>query len=152
MPVVGRDRELIEEVLVDAETVRLTPQRRAVLDVLAESTDHPTAGEIYDRVRDRVPGIGPATVYRSLALLVESGQAAVLRINEVDAVRYDRTVQRHDHLVCVDCGQVTDAQIPLDERALRKVAHNTSFAVFGYDVQVHGRCARCAAARNTQED
>jgi len=50
-------------------TLRLTPQRRAVLDVLRECDDHPTAADVLTRVRRRHPGIGAATVYRSLALL-----------------------------------------------------------------------------------
>lgn len=130
---------------MESETVRLTPQRRAVLDVLAEAHDHPTAADVLERVRDRLPGVGPATVYRTLALLVESGHAAMLRTSENDAVRYDRTVHRHDHLVCTDCGRVTDAHIPLDERALNSVAETASFVITGYDVQIHGRCAPCAS-------
>lgn len=137
---------------VDSDSVRLTPQRRAVADVLAESFDHPTAGEVLERVRERIPGVGAATVYRTLALLVESGQAAMLRTSEDDAVRYDRTTHRHDHLVCIECGQVTDAHIPLDERALNAVATTASFVVTGYGVQIHGRCAGCASAARSNNN
>lgn len=134
-----------------APELRLTPQRRAVLDVVAESMDHPTASQVLDRVRTRVEGVGPATVYRTLALLVESGQVAELRLGEGQALRYDRTVRRHDHLVCTDCGQVQDTHVELDAGALADLTEQTSFSVTGYDVQLHGRCAQCAA-RNTVKE
>jgi len=127
-------------------SLRFTPQRRAIYDVLCESEDHPTAGDILERVQRRVPGIGAATVYRTLAWLVQSGQAAELRLGEADATRYDRSVHRHDHLVCVQCGQVEDVHVPLDHKLLDELAGPTSFQPSGYDVQIHGRCARCAAA------
>ena len=53
--------------------LRLTPQRRAVLDVLEAARDHPTASDVYDRVRLHAPGIGAATVYRTLQQLAEDG-------------------------------------------------------------------------------
>ena len=147
MPVVGGD----SGGGVSASALRLTPQRRAVLDVVAQSQDHPTAGQVLDRVRERVEGVGAATVYRTLALLVESGQVAELRLGEGQALRYDHSVHRHDHLVCTGCGQVQDAQVRLDAGALAELEEETSFTVAGYDVQLHGRCARCAAQDNAKE-
>ena len=131
--------------------LRLTPQRRAVLNVVAESDDHPTAGQVLDRVRERVEGVGAATVYRTLALLVESGQVAELRLGEGQALRYDQNVHRHDHLVCTACGQVQDTHVQLDADALAELSEKMSFIVAGYDVQLHGRCARCAAQDTAKE-
>lgn len=136
---------------MSAPVLRLTPQRRAVLDVLAESADHPTAGQVLTRVRMRVEGVGAATVYRTLALLVEAGQVAELRLGEGQALRYDHTVHRHDHLVCTSCGQVLDVHVQLDAGALADLEQKMSFTVAGYDVQLHGRCARCAAQDNAKE-
>ena len=136
---------------MSAPALRLTPQRRAVLDVVAESEDHPTAGQVLDRVRKRVEGVGAATVYRTLARLVESGQVAELRLGEGQALRYDHGVHRHAHLVCTTCGQVQDANVQLDAGALAELEEMTSFTVAGYDVQLHGRCARCAAQDNAKE-
>jgi Fur family peroxide stress response transcriptional regulator len=122
-----------------------------VLDVVAVSQDHPTAGQVLDRVRERVEGVGAATVYRMLALLVESGQVAELRLGDGQALRYDHTVDRHDHLVCTSCGQVQDTHVQLDAGALAELTEKTSFPVAGYDVRLHGRCARCAAQDNAKE-
>jgi Fe2+ or Zn2+ uptake regulation protein len=136
---------------VSTPALRLTPQRRAVLDVVAEAEDHPTAGQVLERVRERVEGVGAATVYRTLALLVESGQVAELRLGEGQALRYDQNVHRHAHLVCNACRQVQDTHVQLDAGALAKLTEKTSFTVAGYDVQLHGRCARCAAQDNAKE-
>src|SRR3954447_3895909 len=88
--------------------VRLTPQRRAVLDVLRGCADHPTAAEVLERVRQRHPGIGAATVYRSLGLLVETGEALELSLGDGASARYDGNVTVHDHLVCDACGRAVD--------------------------------------------
>ena len=91
-----------------AADLRLTPQRRAVLDVLRACTDHPTAADVLERVRRHHPGIGAATVYRSLALLVDSGEALELSLGDGASARYDGNTSHHDHVVCVDCGRAVD--------------------------------------------
>jgi Fur family ferric uptake transcriptional regulator/Fur family peroxide stress response transcriptional regulator len=122
----------------------MTPQRQAVLDVLASSRDHPTAAEVYERVRGVQPGIGAATVYRSLALLVESGQALELSLADGSSARYDGNVSRHDHVVCVGCGHAVDVETPLPDREVRALSERTGFAITGYDVQFRGRCPDCS--------
>jgi Fur family ferric uptake transcriptional regulator/Fur family peroxide stress response transcriptional regulator len=125
--------------------VRLTPQRRAVLDVLQRSDDHPTAADVLERVRAVLPGVGPATVYRTLALLVDAGQAAELRLGQEDASRYDYNIGHHDHLVCDTCGRVEDVHVRVRPASLRELAASTDFTVTGYDLRIHGRCATCSA-------
>lgn len=122
--------------------VRLTPQRRAVLEVLRGSTDHPTAHEVYTRVSRRSPGIGFATVYRALGMLVGSGQARELSLGDA-ASRYDANVADHDHLVCDACGRAVDLDPALTARVLDQVASESGFAVTGYDLQFRGRCPDC---------
>lgn len=124
---------------------RLTPQRRAVLEVLQDSTDHPTAIEVYERVRARASGIGAATVYRTLALLVATGQAHELNFDS-GAARYDANIDRHDHLVCLGCGSATDIQSPIPPTALAEIASDSGYAVAGYELAFRGFCPDCQAA------
>lgn len=124
---------------------RMTPQRRAVLDVLGAAHDHPTAADVYDRVRLVHPGIGAATVYRTLALLVESGQALELSLGDGGSARYDGNVARHDHLVCDACGRAVDVETPLPPQAVTNLSRRTGFRIAGYDLQFRGRCPDCAA-------
>lgn len=122
---------------------RLTPQRRAVLDVLEASHDHPTAQDVLDRVRRTAPGIGAATVYRALNLLVESGRALELDLGDARAARYDANTTRHDHVVCVRCGAAADVDAALPPRLAREVAEVSGFAVTGHDLRFRGLCPTC---------
>lgn len=122
--------------------VRLTPQRQAVLDVLRASHDHPTAQDVLDRVRRTSPGIGAATVYRTLNLLVENGQALELALGDA-AARYDANTVRHDHVVCVRCGAAADVDAPLPGRLVRDVSEVSGFAVTGHDLRFTGLCPTC---------
>ena len=130
--------------------LRLTPQRRAVLDVLTAAHDHPTATEVYERVKATTPGIGAATVYRTLALLVRTGQALELTLGEGTgsklASRYDARVDPHDHLVCERCGRALDLAPSVSTALLDTVAASTGFAVTSYDLQFRGTCPDCADA------
>lgn len=128
--------------------LRLTPQRRAVLDALRASRDHPTAAELLSRVQRRSPGVGPATVYRALGLLVRSGLAIELNLGESGGARYDGNTGRHDHLVCTRCRRVVDILQPQPD--LSGVA-GTGFTVTGYDLLVYGLCPDCQAPANTAD-
>ncbi|HEX3707863.1 MAG TPA: transcriptional repressor [Mycobacteriales bacterium] len=123
--------------------LRVTPQRQAVLDVLIAAHDHPTAAQVFDRVRGQQPGIGAATVYRTLSLLVAAGQARVLSLGEGASARYDANVSRHDHVLCVDCGAAMDVEAPLPVGALADMSSRTGYDLTEYDVQFRGRCPSC---------
>lgn len=123
--------------------MRLTPQRLAVLDVLNRADDHPTAAEVYDRVRARVPGIGAATVYRALGRLVADGQARELDLGNASA-RYDANLARHDHVVCRACGRAVDVDAPLAVGVATRVAAETGFTLTDYNLSFRGFCRECA--------
>jgi Fe2+ or Zn2+ uptake regulation protein len=132
------------------EASRFTPQRRAVLDVVGSSDDHPTAADVLERVCRILPGVGAATVYRTLGMLVESGQILELRVGQ-SATRYDRNIGHHDHLVCDGCGTVVDVQLPLDRRkSLDRLEACHDFRVTGYDLRIHGECADCRTSSRTK--
>lgn len=123
--------------------IRLTPQRRAVLDVLVAAHDHPTAAQVFERVRQHRPGIGPATVYRTLGLLVADGQARMLSLGEGASARYDAKVHRHDHVVCTECGAAMDVDAALPADLVAQLAARTGYDLKEYDLQFRGRCRAC---------
>ena len=123
--------------------VRLTPQRQAVLSALEAATDHPTAAEVFERVRVAVPGIGPATVYRTLGLLVDQGLALELNLGDGSAARYDGNTDRHDHLVCSECGAAIDVDGALPAQLVQEITARTGYTVTRYDLQFHGLCPAC---------
>lgn len=123
--------------------MRLTPQRKAVLDVLCAARDHPTAADLFQRVRQVHPGIGAATVYRTLALLVTAGLARELSLGDGGSARYDGNVARHDHLVCDRCGRAVDIDRPVPAALVSSVAARSGFLVTGYDLRFRGLCPQC---------
>lgn len=127
-----------------ASGYRNTAQRSQILDAVREAESHLTAGEIFERVRRRDPRIAYGTVYRSLHLLAQHGLIQELTFAD-QASRYDKRVDRHDHVHCTTCGLLIDVDVPVALIA-RHVAEEQS----GYDIDSHhtlfaGRCPTCRA-------
>jgi len=135
--------------LTDAEQIcrshslPLTVQRRRVIETLIQRTDHPTADQIYDEVRERLHEMSRTTVYRVLETLVRIGVGRKV-CHPGAAARYEILRQRHHHLVCLVCGRMTDFEDPrLDEIPLPEPAGH-GYDVTDYTIQFRGTCAKCA--------
>ncbi len=126
-----------------APAFRLTPQRAAVLEVVRRAGDHPTARDIYERVRRQRPGIGFATVYRTLALLAGHGEILELQLGDDAVARYDGNTRHHDHVVCGGCGAVADLSVPLPVSVTAEAAAASGFTIDGYELRFTGRCPNC---------
>ena len=121
--------------------IRQTKQRQAILEIVERSHDHPTAAQVYERVRQVAPGIGYATVYRSLRTLAEEGLLQEIHVGEV--TQFDRRTDRHDHAVCQACGTLVDVEVRLPAECLRQVEARSGFHVTGYHTELSGLCSAC---------
>lgn len=120
---------------------RTTKQLGAVLEVLRASGEHLTADEVWARVRERMPQVSRATVYRNLEKLVSQGVVAEVQLAK-RATRYDPTLTPHDHFVCERCGLVQDIlDRSLDASKPPSLPPGTK--VHGVKVTWYGTCARC---------
>jgi Fe2+ or Zn2+ uptake regulation protein len=99
---------------------RFTRQRSAVFDYLRSVESHPTAEDVYLAVREKIPNISLATVYKALEALVDSGLAAKLMYADGPG-RYDHRCDAHYHLRCTRTGQVRDLETPFDDNLLDKL-------------------------------
>jgi Fur family ferric uptake transcriptional regulator len=121
---------------------RNTPQRRMVLEELQKVTSHPTAVELYEMVRKRMPKVSLGTIYRNLELLAEMGL-----IQKVDLVsseaRFDGNPKPHHHVRCATCGRVGDLhELPLD--MLREVPSEIGgYSIIGHKLEFVGICGEC---------
>lgn len=122
--------------------IRMTPQRRVVLEVLKESGDHPSAVTIFERARRRYPGIAYATIYNALNALVAEGYVKQLSLGEA-AARYDHRTDEHAHAVCSLCGALLDLDIVLPLESVSRAAAERGFALEAIKLQVLGRCDSC---------
>ncbi len=123
--------------------LRLTPQREVLLRVLSEAMGHPTADEMVQRVREVLPTVSHATVYRNLQELVREGLIGTLEVGG-SAVQFEVNPDDHHHFVCHKCGHVWDVYLSsLDVRINRRRTELDGFRVDRRDVQLHGVCSDC---------
>ena len=98
-------------------------QREEIIEVLENAYDHPTAEEIYTRLKENLSTSSRSTVYRNLALLVN--KKAILKIaTPVGPDRYDLVRKEHNHAICLECGKVFDFIYPFDFNELKKDIYN----------------------------
>lgn len=123
---------------------RLTPQRLAVLQVVREANDHPTAMEIFTRVQPIHPGVAYGTVYTALGALVKMGLVHELKFGD-GASRYDGRMEPHHHALCLQCGSLAEVEIGLSDEQQARVAEQTGYQMEHYHIQFTGHCAFCRA-------
>ncbi|HEX6110968.1 MAG TPA: transcriptional repressor [Geminicoccaceae bacterium] len=124
---------------------QLTVQRRVILEAMLLRNDHPTAEEIFDSVRARVPEISRGTVYRTLDSLVQLG--TIRRAHHPGSVvRFDSNTRHHHHLVCLRCHHMADLEDARLDNLPQPDRKRTGFRITDYSVHFTGLCAECQAA------
>jgi Fur family peroxide stress response transcriptional regulator len=121
---------------------RLTPQRVELVRLIASSEGHPSAAQLYARIKRLFPTMSHATVYKTLALLKDLGQ--VLEIELRDDSHYDGTrPQPHPHLICIKCNKITDGEADFDPSAIRKLELASGYTILRSQVSFYGLCPDC---------
>ena len=126
----------------EGESLGITRQRQAVLEVIRGAEEHLTANEVFEGARRLLPGISFATVYNSLRYLKQEGLIGEVRFG-TDASRYDRTVSRHDHAVCTACGKLIDMELKIPPSLTKKAAELSRFQPESIELILHGLCPNC---------
>ena len=122
--------------------MRLTTQRQIILEELGKVTSHPTANEVYDMVRRRLPRIGLGTVYRNLELMADIGIILKLEVGGTQK-RFDATVEPHYHIRCSSCGKVNDVHIPVQEQINQMAEKASNYKILGHHIEFSGICVDC---------
>ena len=121
---------------------RLTPQRVELVRLIAVSKGHPSAGQLYTKIKHRFPTMSHATVYKTLSLLKEMGQ--VLEIDLRDDSHYDGNCpQPHPHLICIKCNKITDAEVSLDQESLQSLQLASGYKILRPQISLYGLCPDC---------
>ncbi|MCJ2163208.1 MULTISPECIES: Fur family transcriptional regulator [unclassified Pseudodesulfovibrio] len=131
------------EYLAD-ENLKMTPQRRIILDTLLRQNEHLSSEELYARVKKRDASIGQATVYRTLKLLNDSGLIEALDFAD-GVTRYELSYGKdhHDHLICERCGKNIEIMDPVIERRQEELAREHGFRLLKHKMYLYGVCADC---------
>lgn len=130
-----------------AAGLKLTPQRMAIVRELAQDESHPTAQELFDRLRRSLPTMSFATVYNTLAALSAAGLCSALSLSPGSG-RFDPNMQPHHHVVCDACGSVRDIAPKPRDAAMPSPRRLTSRAAPGFEVRCveqifRGLCGAC---------
>lgn len=134
--------------------IRVTPQRRAVLEYLISHHTHPQVETIYRDLKRADDSIAMATVYNTLRRLVDDGLVLELD-NGSGAARYDYFGHPHYHVICDQCGRIDDVADPRFATAVKQIdaltREKTGYLITRTDVEVHGTCPACQkrAAKST---
>jgi Fur family transcriptional regulator, peroxide stress response regulator len=121
---------------------RLTPQRVELVRLIASSEGHPSARQLYTRIKRQFPTMSHATVYKTLGLLKEMGQ--VLEIDLRDDSHYDgNRPQPHPHLICIKCNKIIDGEAEFDPSAIRKLEQVSGYKILRSQVSFYGLCPDC---------
>lgn len=126
-----------------ARGYRATPQRVALLKIIAVSEGHPSATQLHKRMRQQFPTTTLATVYKTLTLLKEMGEVLELEFSGA-ANRYDgNKPYPHPHLLCVKCRRIIDPEIDLLSHLPAQVAQVTGYQIVGQRFDLYGVCPEC---------
>lgn len=122
---------------------RITPQRYAVLKILAHSENHPSAEGIYEQLVAEYPTMSPATVYKTINLLKKTGEILELEFSEM-CNRYDgNRPYPHPHMICTKCGTILDPPMHDFEQLKSKLMEETGFTISSFRMDFYGLCPDC---------
>lgn len=120
-------------------------QREAIMEYLKGATSHPTADEVYQKVREVIPDISLGTVYRNLNLLADNDM--ILRLHMSDGIdHFDADISEHHHMYCTSCKRVYDlnVKLPADTDALLKAANACDdVCIDSCSIFFFGKCSQC---------
>jgi Fur family ferric uptake transcriptional regulator len=123
-------------------TYRMTRQREVILEEIRRAKVHPSADEVYEMVRKRLPRISLGTVYRNLEILSELGEIQKLELGG-DIKRFDWDPKKHYHVRCLQCGRVDNAPIAPLREIEDELYGATVYTIIGHRLEFEGLCPRC---------
>lgn len=122
--------------------IQATVQRRAILEVVLDLEHHPTADDVFEQVAARMPGVSRTTVYRALETLAR--MRLITRVSHTGhAIRYDRNLDPHHHLLCERCGELIDVSDARLDHLPAPEQLPAGFEILDHSVQFRGTCRTC---------
>ena len=131
--------ELVD--VIHARGGKITPQRLAIYQALEADTTHPTAEAVYERIREAMPTVSLATVYKTLNELVAIGELRRFEINGVS--HFDTRTDTHAEVVCLSCDVIMD----VESRNVAPAPPVPGFQIVGQTQTFYGYCTQCQDAQ-----
>jgi len=133
------------KILLKKNALKFTIQREVILEVLYTSDEHLTPESLHNLIQQKFPElkIGIATVYRTLSLLEESNIVTSLSFG-AQGKKYELGAKNHhDHLICTECGSITEFVDEEIEKRQNKIANKLGFNMQDHSMQIYGICKNC---------
>ena len=127
----------LERQCIDAG-IKMTGQRRTILQVLTDATDHPSVEDVYERARGLDSSISIATVYRTLHLLDEMNLVQRHDFNQ-NFARFEINLEHHHHLIDLETGRVIEFQNDELEELKARIAHQLGYELVDHRLELYGR-------------
>jgi Fur family peroxide stress response transcriptional regulator len=122
---------------------RLTPQRVAMLRIIARSEGHPSVEQIYERMKADFPTTSLATIYKTLNLLKDMGEVLELNFASLGS-RYDgNKPYPHPHVICTKCGQILDSEFGALAEISQEMGRQTGYKITHHQLNFFGLCPKC---------
>ena len=138
---------LLEEFkkVIKKDALKFTTQREAILRTLYDSDEHLTPEALHRLIGDKYPElkVGIATIYRTLSLLESSNIARSLSFG-AQGKKYELdSKEHHDHMICTECGDITEFVDDEIEKRQEKIAKEHNFLMQDHSMQIYGLCENC---------
>lgn len=129
--------------------MRLSKQRRFILELLWQEKEHLSAREIYDRLNQQGKEIGHTSVYQNLEAL--SAQGVIECVERADGRLYGNISDPHSHVNCLDTNQIMDVHIELPSELLQEIEQQTGVKITSYSINFYGhRSSQCSEGQTPE--
>jgi len=122
--------------------MRSTRQRSIILEVLKGTNAHPTAGWIFEQVKEHCTNISLGTIYRNLNLLKDNGIIKELKFGK-NTARYDANFEPHHHIFCLECGKLEDVNCTVHPDLTNTVEKENGYKIVSHQLEFSGICPEC---------
>ena len=122
---------------------KVTPQRLVICEVILSSKEHPTADQVYEKVKETHPAISLATVYQTLHLLSQIGLVQEMGFSDCVS-RFDPDTSPHINIICRKCGKVEDYRAESVEKLWAQIIKELGFKPIGQRIDIYTYCDKCA--------
>lgn len=126
---------------------KMTPQRLAIVKILAKSEGHPSVEDIHAQIKKDFPTMSLATVYRNIVLIKSLGELLELGFPD-GSNRYDgNTPYPHPHIICIKCKKIVDLDLDSLDDMQHEIAEETDFKILNHRLDFFGICSNCSAEK-----
>ena len=148
-----KEKEAAFADFIKRKGLKTTRQRNTIISTFFRLRGHISVEELLNEVKKANPRIGYATVYRTLHLLVESNLVEERRFGDGMA-RYEghSDVEHHDHMICLECGEIFEFFNPRLEALQEKLAEENNFKIYRHRLELYGACQDVESCERRKKD